>query len=77
MPARILERYVNAGIKAGAVKTTPEMIADVVWRIAERGEKVPLRLPLGKVAWTMGKGKFEGLLREWEGLREIALLGEV
>lgn len=77
MPARILEKYVNAGIKAGAIGTTPEMVAETIFKIAERGEKIPLRQPLGAVAWKMGKDKFETVLREWEDIKEVSFFGKL
>ncbi|CZR68533.1 related to ketoreductases [Phialocephala subalpina] len=78
MPARKLESYVKMGMKAGAAAgmMEPKQVAETIYKIAARGEKVPLRLPLGKVAWMMGKGKFEGLLREWEEVKEISFMGK-
>jgi hypothetical protein len=44
--------------------------------IAARGEKVPLRLPLGATAWKMIKGKVEGLLGELEVVKGISGMGK-
>lgn len=76
MPARVLEKYVNAGIKARAVRTTPEMIAEALWCVVQKGKNIPLRLPLGKVAWQMSKAKFEGLLQTWNEVKGMSFLGE-
>ncbi|PMD43179.1 NAD(P)-binding protein [Hyaloscypha variabilis F] len=78
MPARKLEAYVNAGIKAGGGEhlMEPSAIAETIFMIAERGEKVPLRLPLGAVVWKMAKAKAEGFLGELEVLKGISGMGK-
>ncbi|KAK3934082.1 hypothetical protein QBC46DRAFT_400695 [Diplogelasinospora grovesii] len=76
MPARKLEGYVKIGIKTGIQMIEPSQIADAIYMIASRGDKVPLRLPLGGVAWKMAKAKAEAFLGELEGVREISALGQ-
>jgi hypothetical protein len=78
MPARKLEFYVNAGIKAGGGGLLIERsaLAETLFMIADRGEKVPLRLPLGATAWKMIKGKVEGFLGELEEVKGISGLGK-
>ncbi|KAG9237325.1 short-chain dehydrogenase/reductase-like protein SDR [Amylocarpus encephaloides] len=76
MPARKLEFYVNMGIKSGVGMLAPSSIADSLFAIADRGERVPLRLPLGPTAWKMGKSKFEGLLGEWDAVKELSFMGK-
>jgi hypothetical protein len=76
MPARKLEAYVNMGIKSGAGMMEPSAAAEAIYKVASRGERIPLRLPLGAVAWRMGKAKFEGLLQEFEAVKEISGMGE-
>ncbi|RFU26537.1 hypothetical protein B7463_g9808, partial [Scytalidium lignicola] len=75
MPARKLETYVNKGIKAG-VGMEPAAVAETIFTIASRGERVPLRLPLGAVAWKLTKSKFEGLLGELDAVKEISAMGQ-
>jgi hypothetical protein len=75
-PARILEAYVNKGIKAGAAAgmIEPDAVAESIWGLASKNGKVPLRLPLGKVAWTMVKARFEGSLTELEGIKGVSFM---
>jgi hypothetical protein len=77
MPARKLEAYVKMGIKAGAKAgmIEPSTIAETLYKIASRGERVPLRLPLGPTSWKMAKAKCEGFLAELEAVKEISALG--
>lgn len=78
MPARKLEHYVQMGIKAGAAAgmMEPSAVAEMIYMIASRGECVPLRLPLGSTAWKMSKAKFEGLLKEWDSVKELSGMGQ-
>ncbi|OLN81059.1 putative oxidoreductase C162.03-like protein 2 [Colletotrichum chlorophyti] len=74
MPARVLERYVQMGIKSGTL-TEPSAIADAIYNLASRGERVPLRVPLGATAWNMIKMKFETFLGDLENVKEISMMG--
>ena len=74
MPARKLEAYVRQGLKSGALME-PSAVAEMLYTIASRGELVPLRLPLGLVAWSMAKMKFEGLLKDFDALKELSAMG--
>lgn len=76
MPARKLEAYVNMGIKSGKGMLEPAAVAEAIYTIATRGERVPLRLPLGAVAWKMAKAKFEGLVQELDGVKDVSGMGE-
>ncbi|KUJ10439.1 short-chain dehydrogenase/reductase-like protein SDR [Mollisia scopiformis] len=76
MPSRILEKYVNMGLKSGVGMIEPSAIAEAIFTIASRGEKVPLRLPLGATAWKMAKAKFEGFLSELDAVKEISVIGK-
>lgn len=55
---------------------SPEEVARGVWGVLERkreGEKVPLRLPLGRDAWGLIRGDvdaFSGELDEWRVVSE-------
>ena len=75
MPARKLEAYVNMGIKSGVGMAEPSAVAEAIYAVANRGERVPLRLPLGAAAWRMGKAKFEGLMQDFEAVKELSGLG--
>jgi hypothetical protein len=78
MPSRRLEYFVNQGIKAGAAAgmLEPSSVAGAIYTIASRGERVPLRLPLGLTAWKMAKSKFEGLLQEFDAVKELSAMGQ-
>ncbi|CAM1505893.1 Fc.00g115300.m01.CDS01 [Cosmosporella sp. VM-42] len=76
MPARKLEGYVRMGMKSGVGRTEPEQIAKSIFHIASRGERVPLRLPLGPVAWKMIKAKLEGLLGELDEVKSLSFFGK-
>lgn len=75
MPARRLEKYVEIGLKRG-MGMEPAAVAEAIYKVASRGEKVPLRLPLGATAWKMAKAKFEGLLLELDAVKVISAMGE-
>ncbi|CAG7932479.1 unnamed protein product [Penicillium olsonii] len=75
MPARKLEKYVDAGRKLG-VGMEPAALAEVLFMIASRGERVPLRLPLGAVSWKLSKLKFETLLEDFEAVKSISAMGQ-
>jgi hypothetical protein len=78
MPARKLEVYVNKGIKAGGgAMIDPSTLAETLFTVASRGEKVPLRLPLGVTAWQMAKMKFSGLLGDLDTVKELSGMGKV
>jgi hypothetical protein len=72
MPSRRLEFYVNKGIESGASMMEPSAVAETLFTIASRGERIPLRLPLGTVAWKMAKSKFEGLLGDLDKVKEVS-----
>lgn len=76
MPSRKLEHYVNMGIKSGLGMSEPSAIAEAIYNIAARGERIPLRVPLGVTAWKMAKAKSEGFLAELDTLKEISALGK-
>ncbi|KAF7881103.1 uncharacterized protein EAF02_006994 [Botrytis sinoallii] len=76
MPARILEKWVNMGIKSGVGMLDPNGIAETIYKIASRGEKVPLRLPLGPTAWKLIRQKYEGFLGELDAVKDISFMGK-
>lgn len=75
MPSRKLEKYVQMGIKSGMGMIEPSAIADAIFSIASRGERVPLRVPLGPVAWKMAKAKYEAALKDLDEIEELSALG--
>ncbi|TVY39487.1 putative oxidoreductase [Lachnellula subtilissima] len=77
MPARILESYVNKGIKAGGASLMePAAVAETIFIIASRGERIPLRLPLGAVAWKMSRASLEGRLRDLDKIKDVSAMGK-
>ncbi|KAJ9136553.1 Short-chain dehydrogenase/reductase-like protein SDR [Pleurostoma richardsiae] len=76
MPARKLEAFVGQGIKKGVGMLEPSEVAEAIYKIASRGEQVPLRLPLGPTAWKLAKMKFEGLLKDLDAVKEISAMGQ-
>lgn len=76
MPARQLEKYVNMGIKSGIGMMEPSAVAETLWNVASRGEKVPLRLPLGATCWKMVKAKCDEFLRELEVVKRVSTFGQ-
>ncbi|KAF7949167.1 hypothetical protein EAE96_008335 [Botrytis aclada] len=76
MPARILEKWVNMGIKSGVGMLDPTSIVETIYKVASREEKVPLRLPLGSTAWKLIKQKYEGFLGELDVVKDISFMGK-
>jgi NAD(P)-dependent dehydrogenase (short-subunit alcohol dehydrogenase family) len=71
MPARMLQRYVDAGLKKG-VGMEPEDVARVLYEVASKGEKVPLHLPLSMNAFGLIKGALEGRLKALEEVKRVS-----
>ncbi|KAK4085932.1 hypothetical protein Purlil1_9673 [Purpureocillium lilacinum] len=63
MPARKLETYVRKGLQQGA-GIEPIAIAQALFKVASRGEKVPLHLPMGPVAVQLIRSKLEARLED-------------
>ena len=73
MPARQLEVFVNKGLQAG-VGIAPRAVAKVLYQVASRNEKVPLRLPLSATALKLITAKIQGQLADlntYSGLSTI------
>jgi short-subunit dehydrogenase len=71
MPARMLKKYVDAGLKQG-VGMEPEDVARVLYEVASKGERVPLHLPLSMNAFGLIKGAFEERLKALEGVKDVS-----
>lgn len=54
----------------------PSKIAETLFTVASRGERIPLRLPLGATAWKLAKAKFEGLLSDLDTVKELSAMGQ-
>jgi len=76
MPSRKLEFYVNMGIKSGVGMIEPSAVAESIFNIASRGERVPLRLPLGVNAWKLAKSRFEGIIGDLDKVKELSAMGQ-
>ena len=72
MPARKLESYVKKGLESGA-GIEPVAIAKVLYKIASRGDKVPLRLPIGNTALMLIRMKLEAQLQDLEIFKELSI----
>ncbi|KAK2036059.1 NAD(P)-binding protein [Colletotrichum somersetense] len=72
MPARVLDKYVEMGVKSGSL-TEPSAIAEAVYSIVSRGERVPLRVPLGGPAWSFIRQKFELGLEDLDKVKELSM----
>ena len=71
MPARMLQKYVDAGLKQG-VGMEPGDVARVLYEVASKGDKVPLHLPLSMNAFGLIKGAFEEKLKALEAFKEVS-----
>ncbi|KAK3994180.1 hypothetical protein QBC44DRAFT_48328 [Cladorrhinum sp. PSN332] len=76
MPSRVLEKYVQMGIKSGVGMLEPDAVAEAIYNVATRRQPIPLRLPLGPVAWKMIKSKHEAALKELESVKELSAMGK-
>lgn len=73
MPSRQLEFIVKQALKTGA-GIEPVAIAENLFKIASREEKVPLHLPLGSTAFQLIKMKLESRLAELETLKDFSVI---
>lgn len=71
MPARKLEAYVRKGLQSGA-GIEPKVFAETLFKVASRGEKVPLHLPFGPVSLMMIRSKLEARLNDLDTVKELS-----
>jgi hypothetical protein len=71
-PTRILESYVN-NAQNRETWARPEDIAAAMFQVATRGEKIPIRLPLGVDAWGAIRAEVDQMAKEMDELRELCL----
>ncbi|KAF2970321.1 hypothetical protein GQX73_g3178 [Xylaria multiplex] len=70
MPARQLAAWVKKGIAAGA-GTPPSAVAEALYLVASRNDKVPLWLPLTSTAAQLIKMKLQARLDNLEAVKEL------
>lgn len=73
MPSRKLEKFVQHGLKAGA-GLEPIEVAKVLFHVASRNEKVPLRLPLSTTAVKLITASLQGRLQDLETVKELSAM---
>lgn len=73
MPARQLETFVKKGLEAG-VGFEPSAVANVLYKVASRNEKVPLRLPLSATAVKLITAKLQSQLQDLETVSELSAI---
>ncbi|KAF3017063.1 hypothetical protein E8E14_005431 [Neopestalotiopsis sp. 37M] len=71
MPARQLAAWVKKGIASGAGGVPASAIADVLYLVASRDDKVPLWLPLTSTAYQLIKMKSQARLDNLEAVRDV------
>lgn len=77
MPTRKLESFVQKGIQSGMGMLDPSAVAEMLFHVANRGERIPLRLPLGLTCWKMAKAKCEAFLEDLEAVKQLSTMGQV
>ncbi|PHH86802.1 hypothetical protein CDD83_9739 [Cordyceps sp. RAO-2017] len=71
MPARKLEALVKKALQSGA-GIEPVTIAETLFKVASRGERVPLHLPIGRVAVSLIRSTLERRLGELKDVEELS-----
>lgn len=51
----------------------PDAIAAAMYHIVSRGERIPLRVPMGPDAWGMIKADVENISKELDELKELSI----
>ncbi|KAI0123592.1 short-chain dehydrogenase/reductase-like protein SDR [Xylariales sp. AK1849] len=70
-PSRQIEALVKKGTESGA-GLEANAVAKTMYDIASRGQHIPLRLPLGMIAWSLIKKKLSGLATELDELKDVS-----
>ncbi|KAG6366996.1 hypothetical protein INS49_001177 [Diaporthe citri] len=71
-PARILAAYVD-NPEARKSWSRPEAMSKAIYEMASRGKPVPLRFPLGAVAWQVLRSKAESTVEEFAETRALSI----
>ena len=50
----------------------PNAVAATMYQIVSRGEKIPIRVPLGTDAWSMIMADIENVRKDLEGMKELS-----
>ncbi|KAI9167479.1 Oxidoreductase calM [Paramyrothecium foliicola] len=70
-PTRTLLAYVHSP-EARATWALPQSVAESMYHVASRGGKIPLRVPLGRDAWSFMRQEIETLGKELDDVRAIS-----
>jgi hypothetical protein len=70
-PARILERFI-ADPKNWETWALPGAVASAMHQIVPRGQRIPIRVPLGPDAWGLLKVEVEQISKELDELKELS-----
>ncbi|KAI0438852.1 NAD(P)-binding protein [Xylaria telfairii] len=70
MPARRLAAWVKKGVAAGA-GVPPSAVAEVLYRVVSRNDRIPLWLPLNSTAAQLIKMKLEARLENLETVKDL------
>lgn len=71
-PARMLAAYVD-NPEARKTWSRPEAMSKAIYEMASRGRPVPVRFPLGAVAWEVLRGKAESTVEEFVENRSLSV----
>lgn len=71
-PARMLAAYVD-NPEARKSWSRPEAMSNAIYEMASRGKPVPLRFPLGAVAWQVLRAKAESTVEEFAESRALSV----
>jgi len=71
-PARMLAAYVD-NPEARKTWSRPEAMSKAIYKMASRGRPVPVRFPLGAVAWEVLRGKAESTVEEFVENRSLSV----
>lgn len=71
-PARMLAAYVD-NPEARKSWSRPEAVSKAIYEIASRGKPVPVRFPLGAVAWEVLRAKAESTSQEFAENRSLSV----
>ena len=52
----------------------PEAVAAAMYRVVSRGERIPIRVPLGQDAWNMIRADVDGAKNELEEIKEVSFM---
>lgn len=74
MPARKLEAIVERALGAGA-GIEPVAVAEALFKVASRGDKVPLHLALGHVSIKLIRSKLESRLQTLDMYMDLSAIG--